>query len=587
MSIVKAPATQSWDIYKRLLAYVKEDKLFFFLGLIGFGIYALSQTGAAWWLQEFIDVVENRVYDRRNELALLIIVFAVIRSLGILIGNYCFAFVARRLVNRLRTQLFDHLMVLSSYFYQQHTSSQLLARLTYNAEQVTGAATNALKILIREGLTVLGLFIYMLYLNWKLTLFFMLIVPVIGIVVNVASKRLRRLSHRIQNSVGDISHAASEVIKGYQVVRIFGGREQERARFIQASEKNQRQYMKLVITESLTTFIQVLVALIVALLTFLVISPSILESMTTGALVAFIGAAAMMTKPIRQLTEINTTIQKGIAAAHSFFDIFDEAPETNSGTVTLTQCRGSFEFNEVCFRYTESSTPVLQNITLSIKPGETVALVGKSGSGKSTLVSLIPRFFDYQSGEIILDGMPLSAYTLQSLRQNIALVNQQIILFEGSIADNIAYGELARSSKEAIQAAAEAARVTEFSDKLDKGLDTLIGENGLLLSGGQRQRIAIARAMLKNAPILILDEATSALDTESERHIQSALEHVMHNRTTFIIAHRLSTVENADKILVMENGRIVECGSHAELLQKQGLYTGLHRMQFSESKEAS
>lgn len=575
-------STSGWDVYLRLLSYVRGHWPMFILAFFGFVLYAGSQTASAKWLESFIDAVESGNLDQRVWLALAIIMIFFVRGIGTLLGNYGFSFVARAVVSRLRCQMFDHLLVLPCSFYQKHTSAELLSRLTYNVEQVTGAATDALKTAVREGLTVMGLFGYMLYLNWKLTLLFVLVAPLVGGVVALASKRLRRLSHGIQDSVGDISSAASEAIKGYQVVRVFGGAESERSRFNRASEHNRRQFMKMVVTQSVTTpVIQMLVASVVALLTYIAMSPALVASMTTGQFIAFISAATLMAKPIRQLTEINSTVQKGIAAAESFFKLFDELPEHNTGSIVLSDAKGRIEFKEVSFTYPEGESLALDHVSFRIEPGETVALVGRSGSGKSTLAGLLPRFYDVQDGEILLDDRPLSDYTLNSLRSQVALVNQHVVLFEGTIAENIAYGALSGASQEAILAAADAAMVTEFSERLPNGLNTLIGENGVLLSGGQRQRIAIARAILKDAPLLILDEATSALDTESERFIQTALEHVIKDRSTLVIAHRLSTIERADRILVMEQGVVVEQGSHAELLAKEGSYARLYKLQFN------
>jgi subfamily B ATP-binding cassette protein MsbA len=556
------------------------------LGLFGFGLYALTQMGAAWWLEQFVDAVEKNRFDDRGYLALLILGVFFVRGVGWLFGSYSFAYVARALVNRLRLQMFDHLLVLPSSYYQQHSSSELTSKLIYNAEQVTGAATGALKTVISEGLTVVGLFGYMLYLNWRLTLLFVAIMPVIGVVVRFASRRLRRLSQNIQTSVSEISSSANEAIHGYQVVRIFGGAPAERERFAQASERNRRQFMKLVATDSVSTpVVQMLVAGVVALLTYLAMSPAFLGAMSTGAFIAFISTAAMMAKPVRALTEVNATIQKGIAAAESFFSLFDEPTEVDTGTEVLKKAKGDIEFDAVSFSYPKAQGPALKNVSLHIPAGKTVALVGRSGSGKSTLSSLIPRFFDATQGQILLDGQGIDRYTLSSLREQIALVNQHVVLFDGTIADNIAYGALSNASPEAIAQAADAAQVSEFTRHLPEGLNTLVGENGLLLSGGQRQRIAIARAILKDAPILILDEATSALDTESERHIQRALEHLMKNRTTLIIAHRLSTIENADEIVVMEQGQVLERGTHSELLARGGHYAALHRLQFASAAD--
>ncbi|WP_409524150.1 lipid A export permease/ATP-binding protein MsbA [Nitrincola sp. MINF-07-Sa-05] len=576
--------SSSWAVYRRLLAYIQREWLMFGLSIVGFLIYAASQTAAAKWLEYFVDAIESGQLDHRANLAIGIILIFAVRGIGTFLGNYGIAYVARALVNRLRCQMFDHLLVLPCAFYQKHSSGELLSRLTYNVEQVTGAATDALKVGIREGFTVIGLFSYMMYLNWKLTLLFVLIAPLVGGVVALASKRLRRLSHGIQDSVGDISSAASEAIKGYQVVRIFGGAESERERFNRVSERNRRQFMKMVVTQSVSTpVVQMLVASVVAMLTYIAMAPSLLEAMTTGEFIAFISAASLMAKPIRQLTEINSMVQKGIAAAESFFKLFDELPEMDSGSIELKETAGRLVFKNVSFRYPKSSEDALKEIDLVIEPGQTVALVGRSGSGKSTLVSLLPRFYDVEQGLICLDDRPLSDYTLKSLRNQIALVNQHVVLFEGTIAENIAYGALSGASPKQIKLAADAARVTEFTDRLPEGLHTVIGENGVLLSGGQRQRIAIARAILKDSPLLILDEATSALDTESERYIQQALEHVIQDRTTLVIAHRLSTVEQADKIVVMEHGRIVESGTHADLISHNGVYAMLYRMQFNDT----
>jgi subfamily B ATP-binding cassette protein MsbA len=584
---MNSPAPASFDgvtVYVRLAAYLRHDWKILVVGLLGFAVYAATQAGAAWWLEQFVNAVEQNRFDQRGYLAGLILAVFFVRGVGWLFGSYSFAHVARSLVNRLRTQMFDHLLVLPSSYYQRHSTAELTSKLIYNAEQVTGAATGALKTVISEGLTVLGLFGYMLYLNWRLTLLFMAILPLIGLVVRFASKRLRRLSQNIQSSVSDISASASEAIHGYQVVRIFGGAQAERERFGQASERNRRQFMKLVVTDSVSTpVVQMLVAAVVALLTYLAMSPAFLGAMSTGAFIAFISTAAMMAKPVRSLTEVNATIQKGIAAADSFFSLFDEAPEVDTGNVKLGKAQGDILFDRVGFTYPNATAAAIRSVSLHVPAGSTVALVGRSGSGKSTLSSLIPRFFDVSEGQIRLDGQAIGGYTLESLRQQIALVNQHVVLFEGTIADNIAYGALASASPEAIAQAADAAQVTEFTRHLPDGLNTMVGENGLLLSGGQRQRIAIARAILKDAPILILDEATSALDSESERHIQRALEHLMQNRTTLIIAHRLSTIEKADQIVVMEHGQVLEQGTHSELLARGGHYAALHRLQFSES----
>ncbi|SEA70965.1 lipid A export permease/ATP-binding protein MsbA [Marinobacterium iners] len=569
----------AWQTYKRLLVYVRPLWLIFLVSFIGFAIYGAGQALSAKWLEMVVDTVQRNDYDQRWFLAAAVMGIFILRGLGAFIGNYSIAYVGREVIHRLRTQVFERLLLLPSHYYSHKSSGELLAKLTYNVEQVTEAVTNAIKVLFREGLTVAGLLGYMFYLNWKLTLIFIAAGPLIGLVVSMAAKRMRKLSRRIQKSVGDITESASESIKGYQVVRIFGGAEAERGRFEQASLHNKRQFMKLVVTQSLNTpIIQLLVALALSALLFLAMHPDVMGSMSTGGFVAFLTAAGMITKPLRLLTDITSIVQKGIAAAESLFEVLDEPVEQDSGSRTLERI-GDIEFRHLHFAYPGTDKEVLQDICLSLPQGRSVALVGRSGSGKTTMASLLPRFNDGWTGELLVNGEPLESFTLDSLRSQISLVNQNVVLFNGTIAENIAYGAMAGASETAILAAAEAAHVTEFVERLPQGIHTRVGENGVLLSGGQRQRIAIARAILKDAPILILDEATSALDSESERHIQDALEEVMRGRTTLVIAHRLSTIEKADIIVVMEDGRIIEQGSHSELLEQQGAYSKFHILQ--------
>jgi subfamily B ATP-binding cassette protein MsbA len=571
-------------IYGRLLTYIREHWVHFLLSLLGFSLYASTQAAFAKWMESVVDALDKGLLDQRLWLALAVMGIFFIRGVGTFLGNYFISLIARSLVHKLRIQLFEKLQSLPSLFFHKNASGILLSKLTYNVEQVTGAATDAIKVVVREGLTVVGLFGYLLWLNWKLTLIFLFVGPLIGVLVTYVSRRFRKLSRGLQNSMGGVTNAASEAIKGYQVVRSFGGQSVELERFRAASEKNRNQQMKMVVTSSLSTpAVQLLIATALSVLMYVAMDPLIMAEMSAGQFIAFLTAAGMLTKPIRQLTEINNVIQKGISAAQSIFEVLDEPDEVDDGHLTVKRCHGEILFNDLTFAYPGTDRNVLKKINLHIPEGHVVALVGRSGSGKSTLASLLPRFFDCMPEQIKLDGAPLQDYTLANLRDQIALVNQQVVLFNGTIAENIAYGSLADKSEEEIMAAAQAAHVLEFTNKLPDGLNTVVGENGVLLSGGQRQRIAIARAILKDAPILIMDEATSALDTESERHIQSALEEVMKDRTTLVIAHRLSTIESADLIVVMDQGAIVEQGTHEELLAKQGAYAQLHGLQFKES----
>lgn len=531
---------------------------------------------------------ENAVMESRWIIPVLMFFIAVVRGVGFFVGGYCMTYVAQVLVHNLRTQIFNKYTRLPSRFFDTSMSGHLVSRVTFHVTQVTNAATNALKIIIREGALVIGLISYLFYINWRLAAIFIIVLPVIGLVVTTVSKRFRLLGQRIQSSIGDVTHVTQEMVSGYREMHLYGGVEYEQKRMHNASKYTRHQRMKLAVAEGVSSpVIQMLVAMALSSLMWFALDPEVLAIMSGGEFVQFLGSAALLAKPIRQLSEVNSKIQQGLAAAGTLFATLDETDELDTGILETNKVEGLFEFKNISFAYSPEAGNVLNGINLKVTAGETIALVGQSGSGKTTLVSLIPRFYNHDKGQILLDGVDVNDYKLDNLRSYIALVSQNVTLFNDTVYNNIAYGALAESTPEQVRAAAKAAHALEFIDQLPQGFDTYIGDEGVMLSGGQRQRLAIARALLKNAPILILDEATSALDTESERHIQDALEEVMKGRTTFVIAHRLSTVENADRILVMDKGQIVEQGNHEQLLALNGRYSQLHSTQFIDEVEPS
>ncbi len=575
------------QVYRRLLGYTRRFWKAFALGIVGFVINAQTEWAGAQLIKYIIDAIQNQDQSAKNWFPFLIVGIFFLRGVGMFMGNYFTSVVARNIVYELRREIFDKLLVLPASYYHLNSPGRIAAKIVYNVEQVTAAATDALKILVREGLVVIGLLGYLFWSNWKLSLAILVIGPAAAGLVRLASKRFRKLSKRIQTAMGDVNHVANEMITGFQVVKTYGGEDYERARFDKASRENLRQALKMVVTSAISTpLVQMLMAMAMGVVIWVALQPGLMGDFTAGQFVAYITAAGLMSKPVRALTEVNEKIQKGIAASASVFELLDLAAEKDQGHVDIARLMGEIEFRDVCFAY-DGGKPVLQDIRLHVAPGCTVALVGRSGAGKSTLVNLLPRFHDVTGGELLLDGRPITDYTLASLRRQIATVSQKVILFDDSIANNIAYGAFRDRSRAEIEAAAKAAHAHEFIEKLPQGYDTRVGQDGVQLSGGQRQRIAIARALLKNAPILILDEATSALDNESEYHIQAALEEVMKGRTTLVIAHRLSTIENADHIVVMDQGRIVEEGTHADLLARDGLYAQMHRRAFAEDEAAA
>ena len=589
-----APATSSTRIYLRLLQNVRPYVGTFAVSILGFVIFASSQPMLASVMKYFVDGLGDpsaaldvgwSVLDGLSlmkAVPLAIVLIALWQGLGSYLGNYFLARVSLGLIHDLRVKLFDSLLALPNRYFDQHNSGHLISRITYNVTMVTGAATDAIKVIVREGLTVSFLLVYLLWMNWKLTLVMVAVLPIIGVLVTQASRKVRKQATRIQAAMGDLTHVASETIQAYRVVRSFGGEDYESQRFLRASADNTAKQLRMIKTNAtFTPTLQVVTYSAMAGVLFLVLA--LRGDASAGDLVAYITAAAMLPKPIRQLSEVSSTIQRGVAGAESIFEQLDETPEPDHGRVERARLEGRIEIGGLDFNYPGTTQTVLHDIKLDIAPGQMVALVGRSGSGKSTLASLIPRFYDFEQGRILLDGVDVRDFRLRNLRRHIALVTQQVTLFNDTVANNIAYGTLAGASRATIEAAAEAAYAREFIDRLPQGFDTPIGEDGVTLSGGQRQRLAIARALLKDAPILILDEATSALDTESERHIQAALDHATSGRTTLVIAHRLSTIEKSDLILVMDKGCIVERGTHTQLLAAGGHYAALHARQFRDT----
>ena len=613
--MTKDNSSSGFQTYLRLLRYVGRYWLAFVISVLGLFMHSAAEIAFVDLLGYITDTVgamnsssgsvssipsagitasiANAVYSDSSlvngaiVIPLFLIAVSILRGLGYLVGSYGLAYVSNFLVHALRKDILSKYLHLPSDFFNRSMSGHLVSVVTFNVQQVTEAGTRAIKTVLQQGSLVLGLMGYLFYINWKLTLFFIAVMPFIAFLVSIVSKRFRLISKRIQSAMGDVTQVTQEVVNGHQEVRMFGGAEVEAARMNVASHNNRRQNMKMAFTEGLSNpLVMLIVSLAFAAITAFMLSPSILSSMTAGSFITFLVASGMLVKPIRQLTEINSAIQRGIAAAQSIFEVLDADSEEDSGSIELKSAKGQFEFRDLNFSYQTSKKQVLCDINFNVDAGQTIALVGSSGSGKSSLVNLIPRFYNLKQGSILLDDKDIKDYSLASLRQQIAIVSQKVTLFNSTIYSNIAYGDLADKSAKQVKAAAKMANAHEFIENLPDGYETLIGDDGVMLSGGQRQRIAIARAILKDAPILILDEATSALDTDSERFIQSALEGLMKDRTTFVIAHRLSTIEKADRILVMESGRIVEQGSHKELLSQSGRYAQLYNQEFDSAEDA-
>lgn len=576
------PRTTGLQVYRRLIGYSLTYGHYLLLAIVGLIVSAITQPLFAWILGPLLDkAILQRDQAVIAWLPLGILGIFLLRGAAMFVSGYYIGLVGRQVTKTLRDQVFAHLLRMPVRFFENTSSGKLLAYVSYYIDQVANASIRGITSLVQDSVTIIGLLALMFYQSWQLTLATLVIAPLITVVVVYATRRLRRLSHKVQDSVGQVTQIANEMIRGYKVVRIFNGEQYESQRFSAANEDNINLQMKRMVTELLSTpLVQFMVAVALAAMVYIATRQSTLETLSPGTFMSFIMSMILMLTPIRNLTQLNAQLQTAIAAGEGIFELLDSQTERDNGTQVLQQCRGEVEFRDVAFVYPETDKVVLRHINLKVKPGEKIALVGKSGSGKTTLVNLLPRFHDVQTGEIRLDGVLLQDIRLRDLRSHLAYVGQDIVLFNDSVRNNIAYGDMRGMPEECIRAAAEAAHALEFIEKLPQGFDTLIGDNGVMLSGGQRQRLSIARAILSSAQILILDEATSALDTESERHIQAALDRLLENRTTFMIAHRLSTIENADRILVMQDGEIIESGKHADLLVQNGQYARLHALQF-------
>ncbi|HRX70646.1 MAG: lipid A export permease/ATP-binding protein MsbA [Candidatus Competibacteraceae bacterium] len=571
----------SRDLYFRLLRYVRPYIRIFALSILGTAAAAATEPMIPALIKPLLDgsFVEKDPHTIRLMPVLLIAVF-IVRGVTGFIGSVGMHWIAHRVVMDLRDAMFNRLLTLPTRYFDDHSAGNLLSRLTYDVSQVMTATTQALVTLVKDGLAVIGLLGWMLYLNWKLSLMAFLIAPGIVIIIRVVSRRLRRLSRELQELMGELTHVIDEVLQGHKVIKIFGGQDYERERFHRVNNRVRQFSMKLVAAaEASGPLVQLLAVLALGAVIYFASLQSMADQITVGGFVSLFGAMAMLLAPIKRLTKVNEQLQRGLAGAETIFALLDQLPEPDHGRQTLGRARGEVRFHQLSHRYRDEGAEVIENLSLDVQPGETIALVGPSGSGKTTLMALVPRFYEPAAGDILLDGLPIRELRLADLRANIAYVSQDIVLFNDTVAANIAYGAGFQVSEAQIIQAAEHAHALEFINELPEGLHTLIGENGARLSGGQRQRIAIARALLKDAPILILDEATSALDTQSERKVQQALDALRQGRTAFVIAHRLSTIENADRIVVLNRGRIVEIGHHTELLANNELYANLYRMQ--------
>jgi subfamily B ATP-binding cassette protein MsbA len=578
-----------YKAYRALVSLAFEHKVYFALAVVGMAVYAASDAAFAYLMKPLMDDgFTHRDATVIAYIPIAIVLIFVIRMVAVFLRSYCMDYIGRKVINTLRVRMFDKLLTLTSDEYDQSSTSSIVTRFSYDVERVAKSVSTSLTALIQDTLRIIVLLGYMLWLNWQLTTVFLVAGPIVFLVVVRISGRFRKISKNIQRSMGDVTQVAQEVIDSNRIVKIFGGDDFERNKFQRVSKNNLRLHLKMSVAQSVSMpLIQLIVAMSFAAIIAFATSESMRDVITTGDFVSFVFAMTLLMGPMRVLSSVNATIQKGIAAGESVFEFTSRESEQNEGKLELDKAEGRLSFDKVSLCYRRSDQLVLDDISFEVKPNNTVAIVGRSGSGKSSLVNLIPRLYEYDSGEVRLDGERIDQYRIADLRRQIAYVGQDVRLFNDTIRNNIAYGSIHKVSEEQIVEAAKQAHAWEFISEMPDQLDTEVGERGVLLSGGQRQRIAIARALLKDAPILILDEATSALDTESERYIQHAMEHLMENRTTLVIAHRLSTIEHADHILVMDEGRLIEQGTHAQLLENDSIYAKLHSMQFRDTRDGS